>query len=179
DWLFVEPSILRILAANPSVELWLIGHIHVTPGRATFGERVRRIPLVSWHQLPELLRDLGGNLAPLAPGSRINEAKSAIKSLEAALPETPTVASHTAPFRDAIVDGVSGVLAGTEDEWFKAIDGLLRDPVRRRRMGSRARRDALLRWSPPLQARRYLALLERARSGPAARARRVAIQAPW
>jgi hypothetical protein len=129
--------------------------------------------------VPELLRDLDVNLAPLTAGNRFNEAKSAIKWLEAALTETPTVASPTEPFRDAIVDGVNGVLARTEDEWFAAIDGLLRDPFRRRRLGSRARRDALLRWSPHLQARRYLAVLETARSWPAERTQRLASRPEW
>ncbi len=177
--MFVEPAILRILAAHPSVELWLIGHLPATPACEALGPRVRRIPAAPWHQGPELLRDLDVNLAPLTPGSRFNEAKSAIKWLEAALTETPTVASPTEPFRDTIVDGVNGLLARTEDEWFAAIDGLLRDPLRRRRMGSRARRDALLRWSPHLQARRYLALLETARSWPAERARRLASRPSW
>ena len=60
---------------------------------------------------PALLRDLDVNLAPLAPGSRFNEAKSAIKWLEAALVETPTVATPTEPFREAIDHGDTGLLA--------------------------------------------------------------------
>ena len=55
-----------------------------------------------------LLRDLDVNLAPLAPDSRFNEAKSAIKWLEAALVETPTIASPSGPFREAIEDGRTG-----------------------------------------------------------------------
>jgi glycosyltransferase involved in cell wall biosynthesis len=179
DWFFVERAILLILAAHPSVELWLIGHLPPTPACEALGARVRRIPPAPWHQVPELLRDLDVSLAPLTAGSRFNEAKSAIKWLEAALTETPTVASPTEPFRDAIVDGVNGLLARTEDEWFAAIDGLLRDPLWRRRLGSRARRDALLRWSPHIQARRYLAVLESARSWPAERARRLASRPAW
>src|SRR5262249_47955741 len=155
---FVEPAILRILAAHQSVELWLIGHLPPSRACEALGRRVRRIPLTPWHQWPDLLRDLDVNLAPLTAGSRFNEAKSAIKWLGAALVETPTVASPTEPFRDAITDSVNGLLAQSEDEWFAAIDGLLRDPLRRRRMGSRARRDVLLRWSPHLQAHRYLAV---------------------
>ena len=179
DWFFVEPAILRILAAHPSVELWLLGHLPPSSACEALGERVRRIPPVPWFDLPGLLRDLDVNLAPLTPGSRFNEAKSAIKWLEAALTETCTVASPTGPFRDAIVDGVNGLLARSEDEWVAAIDGLLRDPLRRRRMGSHARRDALLRWSPHLQAQRYLSILERARDWPAERPRRLASRPPW
>jgi hypothetical protein len=179
DWFFVEPVILRVLAAHPSVELCLTGYLPPSPACEALGARVRRIPPVPWYQVPETLRDLDVNLAPLTPGSRFNEAKSAIKWLEAALTGTPTVASSTEPFREAIADGVNGVLARTVDDWFAAIDGLLRDPLRRRRMGSRARRDALLGWSPHLQARRYLGLLETARSWPAERSRRLASRSRW
>jgi glycosyltransferase involved in cell wall biosynthesis len=179
DWAYVEPAILRILAAHPSVELWLVGHLPLTPACEALGSRLRRVPAVPWYEVPDLLRDLDVNLAPLTPGSRFNEAKSAIKWLEAALTETCTIASPTEPFRDAIVDGVNGLLARTEDEWFAAIDGLLRDSLRRRRMGSRARRDGLLRWSPHLQAHRYLSLLETARSWSGKRAQRLANRPPW
>ena len=179
DWAYVEPAILRVLDAHPSAELWLVGHLPVTPACEALGSRVRRVPAVPWYEVPDVVRDLDVNLAPLTSGSRFNEAKSAIKWLEAALTETCTVASPTEPFRDAIVDGVNGVLASTEDEWFTAVDELLRDPLRRRRMGSRARRDGLLRWSPHLQAERYLSLLEAARAWPAQRASRLASRPPW
>ena len=77
------------------------------------------MPFVPWLELPGVLRDLDVNLAPLAPSSRFNEAKSAIKWLEAALVETPTVATPTGPFREAIEDGGTGLLATTPDEWVR------------------------------------------------------------
>ena len=72
---------------------------------APFSGRIRRLPLKPWHQLPAVLRDLDINLAPLEPGKTFNEAKSAIKWLEAALTRTPTVASPSLPFREAIEHG--------------------------------------------------------------------------
>ena len=160
DWFYVEPAVREVLEAHPDVELWLGGHLPETPSLAPFGARVRRLPLVPWLELPEVLRDLDINLAPLAPDSRFNEAKSAIKWLEAALSGTVTVASPTAPFVDAVAHGDNGVLAASVDEWTKALDGLVADDAERRRLAGRARRDALLRWSPHLQGPRYLDLLE-------------------
>jgi hypothetical protein len=122
--------------------------------------------MLPWTELAEVLRDVDVNLAPLEPGSRFNEAKSAIKWLEAALVETPTVASPTEPFCEAIRVGENGVLASSPDEWHDAIAALLADDAWRKRIGARARRDALLRWSPHLQGRRYLALLERVAAYP-------------
>jgi hypothetical protein len=115
-----------------------------------------------WAELPDVLRDVDVNLAPLEPGSVFNESKSAIKWLEAALTATPTVASPTEPFRDAITDGTNGVLASAPEEWERALDELLDDGDARARLGERARRDALLRWSPHVQGERYLAILDRA-----------------
>ncbi len=90
---------------------------------------------------------------------------------------TATVASPTEPFRDAIDEGVNGLLASTTDEWIDAMNRLLTDELLRERIGHRARRDALVRWSPQRQGERYLALLERSvarlQEGPSARS------APW
>lgn len=160
DWFFVEPAVTAVLDRYDDVELWLGGHLPDSPGLARFGGRVRRLPFLDWRELPGVLRDLDVNLAPLAPGSRFNEAKSAIKWLEAALCATPTVASPTGPFREAIRHGETGLLADGIDDWAACIEGLVTDVRARSRIGGMARRDALLRWSPASQARRYRSILE-------------------
>jgi hypothetical protein len=164
DWQFVEPAVAAVLDAHPDVELWLGGHLPDSELDDRFAGRVRRVPFTPWQELPQVLRDLDVNLAPLAPGGRFNEAKSAIKWLEAALTATPTVASPTGPFADAITHGTNGFLATDLDGWQEAITALLDDDLLRQRVGARARRDALLRWSPHLQAGRYLEILGDARA---------------
>lgn len=162
DWRSVEPAVVRVLERQPETELWLGGHLTVDDDlRGLLGHRLRTIPFTPWHQLPEVLRDLDVNLAPLAPASRFNDAKSAIKWLEAALCETPTIASPTEPFQAAIEHGETGLLAATDEDWEAAIERLIEDAHERGRIGRKAKRSALLRWSPPLQAQRYLGLLER------------------
>jgi glycosyltransferase involved in cell wall biosynthesis len=164
DWAYLEPAIANVLGRHQDVELWLVGLVTPSPALDTFADRVRRLPLLEWTQLPAALRDIDVNLAPLDPGGRFNEAKSAIKWLEAALTATPTVASSTEPFRDAIVHGDNGLLAADLDDWVACLDHLVEDEQERKRLSHRARRDALLRWSPHLQGHRYLDLLERARA---------------
>ncbi len=167
DWFYVEPSVIEVLDAHPEAELWLGGHLPESAALDALGERLVRIPFLPWLDLPGALRDLDVNLAPLAPGSSFNEAKSAIKWLEAALVEVPTVATPTEPFREAIVHGDSGLLAATPGEWIDALDLLLGSPSERARIGARSRRRALLTWSPELQAERYEAILgEIVRNGP-------------
>jgi hypothetical protein len=114
--------------------------------------------------VPGVLRDLDVNLAPLAGDKIFNEAKSAIKWLEAALTRTPTVASASEPFREAIDDHRTGMLADTPADWTRLLIELIDDAGLRHRIGHAARERALLTLSPSQQGYRYLALLERARA---------------
>lgn len=159
DWRHIEPAVAKVLRQRPKTELWLGGLVTPTPAIEVFADRVKRIPMLPWWELPWVLRDLDVNLAPLEPGSTFNEAKSAIKWLEAALTETVTVATPTRPFQECIVPGVNGEFATTTEEFADRILILLDDDLARKRMAKRARRDALLRWSPHLQGHRYLEIL--------------------
>ncbi|HEY3438802.1 MAG TPA: glycosyltransferase [Actinotalea sp.] len=159
DWALIEPAVLRAMTDHPDVELWLGGHLTPTPAIDAVADRVHRLPMLPWAALPARLRDVDVNLAPLIPGGIFNEAKSAIKWLEAALVETPTIATPTAPFREVIESGRTGILATTVEEWSAALTLLLDDEVERARIGSQARREALLTLSPHLQARVYQQIL--------------------
>ncbi len=161
DWRHVEEAVVATLEHHhPDAELWLGGHLQPTPATLSrLGARVRRLPFLPWHELPDVLRDLDVNLAPLEPGSRFNDAKSAIKWLEAALVGVPTIASPSAPFVDVSEGGAAGWLADDPSEWAKVLDRALSQPDLRTVVGARARRAALLRWSPHLQGERYLEVL--------------------
>ena len=91
DWFYVEPAIVEMLDRHPDVELWLGGHLPDSPALERFGGRVRRIPFTPWTQLPGICcANSTSTSRRSSPGSRFNEAKSAIKWLEAALVATPT-----------------------------------------------------------------------------------------
>lgn len=186
DWAHVEPAVLEVLRSRPDVELVLGGYLRPTAALDELGGRVRRLPMQDWRVLPETLRDLDVNLAPLEDTGRFNEAKSAIKWLEAALVATPTVASPSEPFRRAVEHGRNGLLAATPQEWAAALGALLDDAGERHRLGHRARRDVLLGLAPHLQGQRYLRILEDARDLVArgrpertSRWRPVALDEPW
>ncbi|MGN8245661.1 glycosyltransferase [Cellulomonas soli] len=159
DWALIEPAVVEILRRYPEIELWLGGHLRTGDDLTPFEHRVRRLPMLAWTDLPGRLRDLDVNLAPLVLGSVFNEAKSAIKWLEAALVATPTVASPTQPFAEAIEHGQTGLLAATSQEWVEALDMLIGDEHQRALIGARAQRSALLRYSPARQGERYRAIL--------------------
>jgi len=162
DWAMVAPVIAGVMDRHPGVELWVGGHLTLGPGFEQLSGRVREFPMTHWTELPTRLRQLDINLAPLAGATSFNEAKSAIKWLEAALVGTPTVASATEPFREAITDGVTGFLATDLVSWEQSLSSLLDDDALRERMGSRARRAALLEWSPARQGRAYQSILRQA-----------------
>lgn len=160
DWALVEGAVLEALAPRPDAELWLVGKLRPGPDVQRLGDRLKVVPFQPWTSLPALLRALDVNLAPLEPASRFNDAKSAVKWLEAALSATPTIASPTQPFCEVVDNGVNGLLAHGPQEWTDALGALLDDDVLRRRLGARSRRDALLRLGPWTQGRRYLEILE-------------------
>lgn len=162
DWASVEPAVIEVLRRHPDVELWLGGLLTTGAALAPYAKRVLRLPMLPWTELPARLRQVDVNLAPLILDNRFNEAKSAIKWLEAALVDTPTVASPTQPFREAVDDGRTGILASTHEEWVEGISRLLDDALLRRRIGALARREALLRWGPHTQGARYAELLRAA-----------------
>ena len=129
DWAEVEAAVLEVLEEVGDAELWLGGHLTPSPAVDRLGGRLHRLPMQDWRALPDVLRDLDVNLAPLEPLGRFNEAKSAIKWLEAALCATPTIASPTQPFAEVVRQGSNGFLATTPEEW---ADRVAHPPHRRR-----------------------------------------------
>ncbi len=163
DWAHIEPAVARLMAQRPQVHLVVGGLLETGPALAAFADRISRLPLKPWYALPGLLADLDINLAPLQPGRTFNEAKSAIKFLEAALVATPTVASPSQPFREAIEDYETGLLADSEAEWFSALTALVDSPALRHRLGNAAREHVLMTLSPARQGYRYREILLTAR----------------
>jgi glycosyltransferase involved in cell wall biosynthesis len=83
------------------------------------------------------LIDFDIGLAPLVP-TRFAETKSYIKALEYAALGIPVIASDVAPYRDFVIDGVTGWLV-REHEWSKRIRELLCDEAMRTEMGAKAK----------------------------------------
>ncbi len=152
DFGVVEHALAETLRVFPDVVLRLIGTVRIRSALTPFASRIERLPLLPWQHLWEQLCDVDVNLAPLTWSDPFANAKSAVKYLEAAAVGVPTVASPTAAFREAIRDGVNGLLAGGENEWIVALRNLLTDAGLRRRLGNSARNDAFLHYTPAAQA---------------------------
>lgn len=84
------------------------------------------------------LIDFDIGLAPLRP-TRFAETKSHIKALEYAALGIPVIASDAAPYRDFVIDGVTGWLVRREHEWALRLRELIHDAAMREEMGAKAK----------------------------------------
>ena len=148
DFAEVAPILLRLMKERPNIRLRIAGFLDLGTGWEEFNSRIERLPFQPSPQMLRTMRECDVNLAPLEQGNPFNEAKSELKWFEAALVEVPTVATPTEPFRAAIEDGVTGLLAGTPDVWYQSLDKLCADRAYREELGRTARRVALERFGP-------------------------------
>lgn len=84
------------------------------------------------------LIDFDIGLAPLVP-TRFAETKSHIKALEYAALGIPVIASDVAPYREFVIDGVTGWLVRTDQEWSRRLRELICDEAMRTEMGAKAK----------------------------------------
>ena len=116
DFEIITNAIQKILDKYENVYLKLIGVISIPDEFKKYGDRIITSPFVDYKKLPEVIRSLDINLAPLE-NTFFNTAKSSIKWMEAGLVKVPTVASNVGDFHDCITDGVDGFLC-KDNQWF-------------------------------------------------------------
>jgi hypothetical protein len=147
DFAIVRPVLERLLERHTSLRLVLLGALDFDPFPAKFASRVQRIGLIPHAELPIVLGRFDINLAPLKQ-DQFNSYKSAIKVIEAALVGVPTVASATAPYREAIEHGVTGLIAQSEAEWEQHLESLISNIDLRRSIGHSAAKYCSSAYSP-------------------------------
>ncbi len=91
------------------------------------------------------LLDFDIGLAPIAD-TPFGRCKSHIKALEYAALGIPVVASDCEAYRDFVIDGVTGFLVDTPDQWRTAMLTLVRDERLRNEMSIQAKEQAA-RWT--------------------------------
>jgi glycosyltransferase involved in cell wall biosynthesis len=80
-------------------------------------------------------------IAPLADVP-FNRAKSHLKALDAAARGIPIICTDMEPYRDFVIDGETGYLVRTPEEWVKRLTDLIHDEAARTEMGAAAKRVA-------------------------------------
>jgi glycosyltransferase involved in cell wall biosynthesis len=120
----ILPALQAIMEKHADVELHFVGELDIPEELKDFQNRIVPKPFVNWTRLPELIASVDINISPLECNI-FNAAKSENKWIEAALVKVPTVASRIGAFEQMIVDGETGFLCTTNDEWIDTLDRLI------------------------------------------------------
>lgn len=140
DWLHVAASLRRVMNRNPGVDLHTIGanyQIATRMPRPQSRHTPWSVDLFDYYRSIDF--DIG--VAPLAP-IEFNRSKSHIKALEYAALGIPVVASDREPYRDFVIDGVTGFLVRRDHEWELRLRDLINDEAMRTEMGRAAKERA-------------------------------------
>jgi glycosyltransferase involved in cell wall biosynthesis len=132
------------------MRLVIVGHLDIAavPELACHLGRIEIRPAVPFAGVAAEVARFDVNLAPLEVGNPFCEAKSPIRSTVAALVGVPSVVAATVPLSAAVIDGETGWIARTAEDWVTQVSRLLDDAPRRREMGEAARVDVLARLGP-------------------------------
>lgn len=151
------PALTRILKNHSNARLVVMGYLELPKSFIIqFKEQLLQIPAVSnveayWYYLEKA--DI--NIAVLLD-DEINACKSELKWFEAACFSVPSVLSSTENYRDVIEDGVDAFIAADTDEWYSALDSLIRDPLLRKQVGETAMARIRNEYSPGVLGERLV-----------------------
>jgi glycosyltransferase involved in cell wall biosynthesis len=149
----------RVLETHSNVRLMLVGHLDVGTEFDRFGDRIERYPLLPWHELPKMLRNVDINLAPLELDNPFTESKSTLKYFEAAVMGVPTVASDVRAYQACIRHGENGFLCRTEEDWVDYLARLVQGSGFRSEMGNRSKIEVLEQVTTRKQAERLKSII--------------------
>lgn len=137
DMVSAADPLRAVLEANPEVDMHFMGY--------DFSPLVRRRCRWSmWEpDVGEYYKKIDFDIA-IAPSADIpfNRSKTPIRALEMGALGIPIVASNRLPYSDFVVDGKTGFLCDTDDDWTEALTALIHDEDMREEMGAAGRAQA-------------------------------------
>lgn len=138
--------LLPLMITNPNIHLVLAGYIKVDDRFNVVERQVQRLGLINDIDLYwSVLAACHINIATLAD-TEMNNAKSEIKWLEAAVHGVPSVVSATQTYCEVIENDVTGLISRSIEEWRFNVTSLIDDPQKRRKMGDAARREVMQKY---------------------------------
>lgn len=164
DWASIEPAVVEFLSSYRGASLLLVGPVRLSVDLADRRVQVSAVPFVAWQRLPALLRGVDLVLAPLQTCA-FNDAKSALKWLEAAPLETPCLASPRTGYLEAVEPDRDCLLAETPSQWYDELTRLIQDPDRATRLGDQARASVSRRFDTGHRANAWLTAVAAVRCG--------------
>jgi glycosyltransferase involved in cell wall biosynthesis len=109
DFAIVAPSLRELLIENPGYRLVLAGHIEVPTEFHDVSPQISLLPYMDILSLQEAISRVDINVVALQDND-FTYCKSELKFFEAAIVNTPTIATATPVFAGAITDGANGFL---------------------------------------------------------------------
>lgn len=144
----VYPEILQLLKDFRDIKFRIVGEMNLPASAEEFvkNHQIEFYPLVDFLELQRLISEVDVNLAPLADNVFTN-CKSELKFFEAAVVETPTIASPTFAFKTSIKDGKTGFLC-QPGEWYDKILEFYKNRSLGKTIAEAAKEDCLKTYSP-------------------------------
>ncbi|MGA2654645.1 MAG: glycosyltransferase [Gammaproteobacteria bacterium] len=125
DFALVVPAFEMLLEEIPNLCVVIAGYIQADSLVARFGDRVKYLPFTDFINLQRLIGSVEFNIAPLQYNVFTN-CKSELKYFEAAIVGTPTIASPTFTFSQAIRHQDNGYIAQAH-QWYSTIKQAVND----------------------------------------------------
>ncbi|MDB5684281.1 MAG: glycosyl transferase group 1, partial [Sphingomonas bacterium] len=148
------PALVDVLRERPNARLVIVGYLDLDPAFLPLEQQIIRLDFnTDVSDYWALLSKVDVNLALLVPGE-MNDCKSEIKWLEAAVVGVPSVVSSSATYRESLQDGVDVLMVSSVDEMRDALFRLVDDADLRREIGTAARARAIAEFSLESTARR-------------------------
>ena len=140
DMIEIADPLRQVLAANPAAGMHFIGH-DLSP---LLGDLRSRAHWTCWqHDVGAYYKLVDFDIA-VAPSADIpfNRAKTWLRALEMAAMGIPVVAANRLPYSEFVIDGKTGWLVNSPDEWEARLADLVNDPAMRAEMGAAGREQA-------------------------------------
>ena len=145
DFAIVAPALRDLLRGKAHLRLVLAGHIDVPPVLSEVRDQLEFVPYMDILELQKAIAAVDINIVALQQND-FTYCKSELKFFEAAIVETPTVATATPVFDSVIDHGENGFLVRDED-WRRTLDeASTKTRKELDAMGARARETAEKRY---------------------------------
>jgi len=143
DFATITDALMEIMERFPQVELFLAGPLDIENKLNKYKKRIKQLPYVPREKHFENIALVDINIVPLEIGNPFCEAKSELKFFEAGILGVPTVASAMQTFKEAIDDGIDGLIAATKDEWVLKLEKLIDSVDLRKKIGEAVYRKSI------------------------------------
>ena len=137
DFAIIEDVLFNVVSKYKNVKLRIVGYLEIDERFDSFGEKVEKVDFVPFEVLPKFIADVDINLVPLESNPH-KRSKSAVKYLEAALLNVPTIASNLEPYNGIIKHLEDGLLCSNSEDWSKNLQLLIEDADMRYKIGDNA-----------------------------------------